>query len=58
MGYVMQTQTPGQQSRGYKVKNPGVRHLLAFAKAWNAWRTQTPVASIKIRDDDTVVEFL
>lgn len=57
--YVAQTLTPAQQARGYKMKNPGVRHLLAFALAWNAWRKQdVDMRQIKIRDEDKAVPFL
>lgn len=56
--YAAQTMTPKQQSPGYKLKNPGVRHLSAFAKAWNAWRKNEELASIRIRDDDQAVQFI
>jgi predicted protein tyrosine phosphatase len=56
--YAAQTMTPKQQSFGYKLKNPGVRHLSAFARAWNAWRKQEELSSIRIRDDDRAVAFI
>jgi len=58
MRYAMALQTPAQQTRSVKLKNAGIRHLLAFAKTWNAWRADEPLALIRITDNDRVVPFL
>lgn len=54
MRYAMALQTPTQQTRGAKLRNPGIRHLLAFVTAWNAWRAGEKLDGIKIRENDKV----
>jgi hypothetical protein len=58
MRYAMSLQTPAQQTRAVKLKNAGLRHLLAFVTAWNAWRADETLDSIKIRDNERVVPAL
>lgn len=58
MRYAMSLQTPAQQTRSVKLKNAGLRHLLAFVTAWNAHRTGEPLATIKIRDNEKVIPAL
>lgn len=58
MRYAMSLQTPSQQTRGAKLKNAGLRHLVAFVKAWNAWRADEKVDRIVVRDQELVVPAL
>lgn len=58
MRYAMSLQTPAQQSRGVKLKNAGVRHLLAFVTAWNAYRSGEPLERIQIRENAKVLPLI
>jgi hypothetical protein len=57
MRYAMAIQQTGRGGPT-KLKNAGLRHLLAFVTAWNAWRADEKLDAIKIRDNERVVPAL
>lgn len=57
MRYAMTVMTPAQQTRGYKVKNAGLRHLTAFAMMWRAVLAGERLDRITIKDDQKPIPF-
>lgn len=55
MRYAMAVTGPKAQHdyRAVKVRNPGLRHLTALVKVWNAIRTDTELVRLSVREDET-----